>query len=736
MLKLKNVSKYYYQDGVIAEGFSKVNLELHIGEFVVITGESGSGKSTLLNVLSGLDTYEDGEMYINGEETSHYRDEEYIEYRRKYVSNIFQNFNLVNSYTVYENIELTLLMNGKSRKEVKSTINDLIEKVGLKKYKNTTVSKLSGGQKQRVAIARALANDTPIIVADEPTGSLDSKSSKEIIKLLSEISNDKLVIIVTHNKNEVEEYATRLIRMHDGKLLENKVIKEVNKDNELKEKEVKEITGYNKLKLGFRNAFNLPVKFILMFGIFLLISLALISEYGSLKKEELENSDFGDNYYFSDTSKYRIIIKKENKDSFNDSDYKKIEKLKNIDKIVKNDLTNDFTFTINSNEIYFNGKLAKGELNNVDKGRLPQNDYEVVIKGNKSNWYLGENFEDVLNSTYSIDGIGNNNYDNKIKIVGIIYNEEDNYSENTEIYLGSKIKEDILSSVNASFKRIKIELNDNYFYPEFYDNYLNLNVSDKLKENETFISEDLNMYCKDYNCLNQSIKVSSSDIYENNSVNLKIIKVYNKNNFKEITSSKYDNYNNTIFISKEDYNKLFNNKNYQSSVYVKKLNELDKTKKELNDLGYETLLLRDAKSNEGKTAVQILKIFKLVLMIGLIFTLFFISYFIIKIIYKSRNSYYTTIRTLGGTKKVCINILRKELITLATFTYGLLMVFILLVKQKVINIEYFVNITKYVTIKEYILVYLILLFLSTIISFRYGRKIFKESIIKTYGERV
>ena len=98
MLKLKNVSKYYYQDGVIAEGFSKVNLELNLGEFVVITGESGSGKSTLLNVLSGLDTYEDGELYINGEETSHYTEEDYLEYRRKYVSNIFQNFNLVNSY--------------------------------------------------------------------------------------------------------------------------------------------------------------------------------------------------------------------------------------------------------------------------------------------------------------------------------------------------------------------------------------------------------------------------------------------------------------------------------------------------------------------------------------------------------------------------------------------------------------------------------------------------------------
>ena len=286
MIRLKNVSKYYHKDGVITSGFTKINLELHLGEFVVITGESGSGKSTLLNVISGLDSYEDGELYINGEETSHYTEDDYLAYRRKYVSNIFQNFNLVNSYTVYENIELALLMNGKSKKEIKNDVLELIDKVKLTKYKNTLVSKLSGGQKQRVAIARALANDTPIIVADEPTGSLDSKSSKEILKLLHEISKDKLIIVVTHNKSEIEEYATRLIRMHDGKLLEDKVVNKINLDKNIQEKEVKSITNFNKIILGFRNAFNIPIKFLLMFIIFLLITVTLITNYGAFQMSE------------------------------------------------------------------------------------------------------------------------------------------------------------------------------------------------------------------------------------------------------------------------------------------------------------------------------------------------------------------------------------------------------------------------------------------------------------------
>ena len=169
MLKLKNVSKYYYNKGLITSGFSKVNLDFNIGEFVAITGASGSGKSTLLNVLSGLDSYEEGEMYINGKETSHYTEKDFENYRRKYVSNIFQNFNLVNSYTVYQNVELVLLLNGYKKREIKNKVLELLKKVDMYKFRNTKVAKLSGGQKQRVAIARALAKETPIIIADEPT---------------------------------------------------------------------------------------------------------------------------------------------------------------------------------------------------------------------------------------------------------------------------------------------------------------------------------------------------------------------------------------------------------------------------------------------------------------------------------------------------------------------------------------------------------------------------------------
>ena len=264
MIKLKNVSKFYYSKGVIASGFSKINLEFKIGEFVAITGESGSGKSTLLNVISGLDTYEEGEMYINGEETSYYSDNDFEEYRKKYIANIFQNFNLVNSYTVYQNIELIYLVNNLDKTNMKEEINDLIDKVGLTKYKNTKAAKLSGGQKQRVAIARALAKNTPIIVADEPTGNLDSKSANEIIELLYSLSKEKLVIIVTHNYEQVEKYATRRIKMYDGRILEDTTITHVDKDNEYKETNFGVLTLKDKFRLSLRNTFNVIPKFLIL----------------------------------------------------------------------------------------------------------------------------------------------------------------------------------------------------------------------------------------------------------------------------------------------------------------------------------------------------------------------------------------------------------------------------------------------------------------------------------------
>ena len=215
LLELKGIGKIYVSENNVAVGIRGVNLSFERGEFVAVTGQSGSGKSTLLNVISGMDTYEEGELYVEGEPTSHFLQRDWEEYRKQYISFIFQEYNIIESFTVLQNVELAL-MHMDDPKERRERALELLRRVGLEKHIHHKGSKLSGGQKQRTVIARALAKDSPILLCDEPTGNLDSKSSAEIIELLREVSRDKLVIIVTHNYEEVEDHATRHIRIFDG----------------------------------------------------------------------------------------------------------------------------------------------------------------------------------------------------------------------------------------------------------------------------------------------------------------------------------------------------------------------------------------------------------------------------------------------------------------------------------------------------------------------------------------
>lgn len=224
-LELKNIGKIYAGEGTVAVGIRGVNLSFEKGEFVAVTGESGSGKSTLLNVISSMDTYEEGEMLIEGEPTSHFTEPDREIYREKYISFIFQDYNILESFTVLQNVELALF-NIEDPRLRRERALELLRRVGLEKQLHQHGSQLSGGQKQRTVIARALAKDSPIILADEPTGNLDSESAKEIVALLKEVSRDRLVIVVTHSFEEVAQAATREIRIYNGAVREDHMIRQ------------------------------------------------------------------------------------------------------------------------------------------------------------------------------------------------------------------------------------------------------------------------------------------------------------------------------------------------------------------------------------------------------------------------------------------------------------------------------------------------------------------------------
>ena len=739
VIKLKNVSKFYYSKGVIASGFTRLNLEFKMGEFVVITGESGSGKSTLLNVISGLDSYEEGEMYINGEETSHYTEEDFEDYRRRYIGNIFQTFNLVNSYTVYQNIELVMLLNGVKKKDVKDKVLDLIRKVDLYKFRNTKVSKLSGGQKQRVAIARALAKDTPIIIADEPTGNLDSRSSKSVLKLLSEISKDKLVIVVTHNYEDIEEYATRKIKMHDGKVLEDRQLKKYKEVNEIQENDYKNIRFLSKIRLGIRNTFNIIPKFLLVLLVYLFITTSLISEYASFREEEHMESINGYNGFFIDTNEKRVVIKKEDKTSFSDEDYSKIESIANVDYIIKNDLLLDTQIDLSDDNFWLTTRVngISNFRGKVDKGRMPENDREVIMEGSKNGYYIGYMADEIMNKELYLRDMytGELDKNNPVTIVGISYTDSNNYYDDGVIYVNDNILDNFTYQINQSYSSLKVLFQGKYYSSTNYDMYFRLVPKSNIPEGMAYISSDLNYLCKNEYCIGSDIIVDVDNIYYKDTLNLKVGNTYSKWNVENLVGTKdYDGVNGAIFISSADYNKLFNRNSYQSSVFVKNVHEIDDTISKLNDNGYITLKLTDALVNPE--AVAAIRILKTIVTVILVVVLFFISYFVIKVILKSRNVYFTTIRMLGASKKISRELLIIELINVANIAYILFGIFLIFNYFDVINVKFAMTILDYLQVKDYILLYVILIMMSYLISTRFAKKIFKDSAMKTLKEEV
>ena len=320
LLKLNDVGKIYVSDGNVAVGIRGVNLSFDRGEFVAVTGQSGSGKSTLLNVISGMDSYEEGEMYIEGQPTSHYMQPDWEDYRQKYISFIFQDYNIIESFTVLQNVELAL-MHIEDKKERRRRAMELIDRVGLSSHVKQKGSKLSGGQKQRTVIARALAKDSPIILADEPTGNLDSATSAEIVELLREVSKDKLLIVVTHNFEEVERCATRHVRVFDGAVESDRVLSarepEVNVETVEAESPIKSKSGKKKIrKKDIRNGVTLGCSIFTSkpkLSTFLCI-LMVVATLGVFFVTSLcgDATDMFEKSYMFETIEGRVILTKQN----------------------------------------------------------------------------------------------------------------------------------------------------------------------------------------------------------------------------------------------------------------------------------------------------------------------------------------------------------------------------------------------------------------------------------------
>ena len=755
MIKLRNVSKFYYSKGIIASGISRVNLDLDVGEFVVITGESGSGKSTLLNVISGLDTYEEGEMYIEGKETSHYTATDFEGYRQKYISSIFQAFNLISSYTVYQNVALALQIDGVPEKEIKEKVPAIIEKVGLSKYRNRKVSKLSGGQRQRVAIARALAKDTKILVADEPTGNLDSESAQGIVELLTGIAQDKLVVVVTHNFDQFKDHATRVIKMYDGKIVEDtgagskkekekeaaaETIGEVSDTSEVTEKSLKKAKNNmpygTQVRLGVRNTFNLPAKFLLLLIVFLFVVSAVTSQYVTVKQQKDTVSEAGWNPYFSHYDPKRIVVEKQDKTPFTRADYEALENAPHVEKLIREDMLYDTQVYIESEEFSFFGypvNISSFREDNM-MGRLPEEDNEVLIKGTDDGWTFGDDPKAILGNTYTL--YNDDGSERKVTVTGIdlipMENENDyGYSDNSEIYFTDKALTEIRKSMYASRSTTTMTINgeENTIYPGAGGLVINNNVP----EGYILISTSWDPQFKKGYAAGNDVKIHVKTMYYEETLPLTIMGTYGEKTFTKKTGLKnLAEHEGEIYINSMDYRRLYEKGSFQATVFIDDTKKMEGMKDMLERGGYHVLVLKDHISNFMNE--EIIGIIQMPLAVALCLAVFFIAYFVIRLILKSRGVYFATLRMLGMGKGPGRRIMRVELILVCLIAYALFLLFVYLNYAGVIYSDRLMNYITYLGLRDYLVLGAILIIMAVLIASRFMRSIFRSSAMGTYRE--
>lgn len=502
MIELKNVSKTYKsKKSKSTKALDNVSLTLSDRGMTFILGKSGSGKSTLLNVLGGLDKYDSGDMLILGKSSKDFKAADFDSYRNTYVGFIFQEFNILDDYDVYENIILALQL---QQKEVDNKkVDALLEKLELTELKKRKVNELSGGQKQRVAIARALIKDPKIILADEPTGNLDSKTGSGVMDLLKEISKDKLVVIVSHDEEYAKKYGDRIIEIKDGNI--------INDTNEEKEGNLKNTYKTIKSKLPFKESFKLGVGSLKHKKIKLFFTILLtVATLGFLScADTLSNYNYSTTHaeYLSDKDEQYIEIEGKHifKDQWGYVETKSVSLTDEISKKIEDKLGKGYDvyqFTdensygreydvisllhINDKNIPidFNAEVvATNEISKILKesitGRTPSASNEIVISNHVANLMIknGVEVHEVVSKT-------------EFKQTNIFYPKDYNDILNTEYnyHFGDKSKVKIVGIINYDLNKKNMfysanVLNKIYVTPEF--------VQEQNKKELNFLKDDL-----------------------------------------------------------------------------------------------------------------------------------------------------------------------------------------------------------------------------------------------------
>ena len=494
MLELKNISKSYTTGNFTQQALKNINLKFRKNEFVAILGPSGSGKTTLLNIIGGLDRYDDGDLIINGKSTKKFKSRDWDSYRNNCIGFVFQNYNLITHISILENIEMGMTLSGKSAKKRKKKALEVLEKVGLKDHAHKKPNQLSGGQMQRVAIARALANDPDIILADEPTGALDSKTSIQIMDLIKEIAKDKLVIMVTHNSELADNYANRIVKFKDGELIsDSNPIKKNEKEERLYQIKKTSMNFITALKLSFNNIITkkgrtLITAFASSIGIIGIALILSLSNGFDIQIDKFETETL---------SSLPIIISKESvnltedtivsmhEDSNNDGAYPEEEFVYTKDSII-NTLVHENEFT--EEYLDYIENIDESKVAGISYTRITALNVLGIVDGKKTviptGLSSGQSYFFALPKklNQNIDGVVEKNYDllkgrlpeEKDELV-LLVDSKNRIDKNLVPYLGLDQNIEKISFDDIIGKEFKLILNNDFY--KSLGKYYTLNIN-------------------------------------------------------------------------------------------------------------------------------------------------------------------------------------------------------------------------------------------------------------------
>ena len=319
-------------------------------------------------------------------------------------------------------------------------------------------------------------------------------------------------------------------------------------------------------------------------------------------------------------------------------------------------------------------------------------------------------------------------------MVGIRYTSN-SYDYNCKLYVSDAIINKYLFQINQNYSKSRYLFQNKYYTLNPYASNNKVTLNPNISDGNVYISGDLNSVCPKENCKGQNLSLEVSNLYYNETLNLTVTNTYDKKTMNKLLGiNEYDSSNGSIYISVNDYNKLFNKDNFQSSVFVRDIKSIETTNAELTKLGYKSLMIKDTLVKNGST--EIIRIMGTVVTIILVFVLFFISYFVIRVILKSRNKYFSTIRMLGATKKISKQLLVMELLAVSNLAYFSFLLMIYLNKLNIISVKFINTILTYLSFKDYLILYIILTMMSYLISQKFAKKLFKNSAISTIGEEV